>query len=275
MIHVKDLSFAYRKKKPLFNQLQLSLEPGKVYGLLGKNGAGKTTLIKHITGLLMSRTGKCIIMGEEAKKRAPGVLQEIFFLPEEFSLPALSMEDFVDLHAPFYPRFSQTILDRCLKEFEMARGEKLHTLSYGQKKKFLIAFGLATDTRIMVMDEPTNGLDIPSKSQFRKIMTSVIDQGRLVLISTHQVRDLSSLIDHVIILDHGIVVFSQDTPEISNRLSFGRQKDHSKGTPLYSEPILGGKACVFPHLGQETEIDLELLFNAIIKDPGLINEQFN
>jgi ABC-2 type transport system ATP-binding protein len=275
MIEIKNLTFGYKKKNILFDQLNIQLPMGNIYGLLGKNGAGKTTLLKHIMGLLYPNQGDCLLFGTSAQERQPGILSDIYLIPEEFQLPAIRMNEFVRLHAPFYPRFDATLLEKYLDEFQVNDNSKLTSLSYGQKKKFLIAFGLATRTRVLVLDEPTNGLDIPSKSQFRKIIASSMDEERCILISTHQVRDLASLIDHIIILENGKIIFCQSTMDISAKIGFAQAKDSANLNVLYSEDIFGGKAVIYQKNGEETEIDLELLFNGVISDANKINHVFN
>jgi ABC-2 type transport system ATP-binding protein len=274
MIQIKNLSFGYKKNKFLFEDLSLQLPTGNIYGLLGRNGAGKTTLLKQITGLLFPQKGECLVFDTPAQDRLPEVLNEIYFIPEEFQLPAISMKAFTRLHAPFYPKFDQELYNKYLNEFEISDNAKLTSLSYGQKKKFLIAFGLATRTRILILDEPTNGLDIPSKSQFRRIVASSMDEERSIIISTHQVRDLASLIDHIIILEGGKVVFYQSTVDISSRLSFVMTKDLEHLDVFYKEDVLGGHAVMCKKNGEETEIDLELLFNGVVSNAEKVNNEF-
>jgi ABC-2 type transport system ATP-binding protein len=275
MIDIKNLSFGYKKGRLLFDNLNLELPLGNIYGLLGKNGAGKTTLLKHITGLLMPQNGECLIEGILATERKPEILNEMFLIPEEFELPSMNGNWFTSMHAPFYPNFSYEEYNKYLTEFQLDESSKLNKMSYGQKKKFMIAFGLATRTRMLILDEPTNGLDIPSKSQFRKVIASSMDESRCILISTHQVRDLSSLIDHVIILDNGQVTFYQSTFDISSKLSFIQTGKDTNGLDIiYAEDILGGKAAMCRNNGNETEIDLELLFNGVTTNPKIINSLF-
>jgi ABC-2 type transport system ATP-binding protein len=275
MIQINNLSFGYHKKKYLFNNLNLGIKKGNIYGLLGRNGAGKTTLLKQIIGLLYPIKGECLVFDSPSSERLPHVLDKIYFIPEEFILPAISMNAFVKLHAPFYPKFNHELLKKSLKEFEISENNQLNALSYGQKKKFLIAFGLATMTPLLILDEPTNGLDIPSKSQFRKIMASAMDDERSIIISTHQVRDLSSLLDHIIILEEGKAIFDQSTADISSKLAFIQTRDLSGLEVLFSEETLGGYAVMCRKDSEETRIDLELLFNGVVSNPAAVNNEFN
>jgi ABC-2 type transport system ATP-binding protein len=275
MIEIKDLTFGYKKNQNLFRELNLKLQSGSIYGLFGMNGAGKTTLLKQIAGLLYPHKGECLIFEKNVTERLPEVMANIYVIPEEFILPSITIKTFVDLHAPFYPRFDQILFERYLNEFEISlNGKALTSYSYGQKKKFLIAFGLATQTNVLLMDEPTNGLDIPSKSQFRRIMAAAATEDQCIIISTHQVRDLASIIDHVIVLDNGKIIFQKSTMEIGDKLSFGKLREDGNHSIIYSEDVLGGKAAIYKNNGQDTAIDLEILFNAIIKDPQTINQAF-
>jgi ABC-2 type transport system ATP-binding protein len=274
MIHIENLSFGYKKKKLLFDDLNLQIPMGNIYGLLGRNGAGKTTLLKQILGLLFPAKGKCLIFEKPAGDRLPAILSDIYFIPEEFVLPSVRMETFVQVHAPFYPGFSDEMFNKYLTEFEINDNSKLNTLSYGQKKKFLIAFGLATQTRLLLLDEPTNGLDIPSKSQFRKIIASSMTEERGIIISTHQVRDLASLIDHIVILESGKIIFNHGVEEISSKLAFVQTKDLTGLEVLYKEDVLGGSAVMCRKNGEETDIDLELLFNGVVSNTAQVMNAF-
>jgi len=272
MVQIESLQFGYRKGYYLFDNLSLTLDKGCIYGLFGVNGAGKTTLIRHISGLLFPRGGSVRVSGRETKKRDIEMMQDLFIIPEEFWLPSISINKYISIHKGFFPKFDTEQFFLILKEFEVSAAHKLDTLSYGQKKKFMISFGIATNCGLLLMDEPTNGLDIPSKSQFRKIMAQHITEERCVMISTHQVRDLSSIIDHVIILDNGRIRFMESTEAITDNLSFGLITGESENNIVYSEDVFGGKAAISKNTGKHTEIDFELLFNGVIKNAEAIHQ---
>ena len=274
MIEIKNLTFSYKKNNVLFDNLNLTLPVGNIYGLLGKNGAGKTTLLKHIAGLLSPKSGECLIFGTPSRYRIPAILNNIFLIPEEFELPSIKMKDFVSIHKPFYSQFNMDMYEKYLEEFQITGNPKLTTMSYGQKKKFIIAFGLATCTKILLLDEPTNGLDIPSKSQFRKIIASSMTDDRSLVISTHQVRDLASLIDYIVIVDNGRIIFNRSLVEIASKISFTQSKDISDLDVLYAEDILGGKAAIHLKNSEETDIDIEILFNGVVAGSEKFNNIF-
>jgi len=276
MVRVSGLTFSYNQKQTLFNNLDMQLELGNVYGLLGKNGAGKTSLLRILSGLLYSKEGHIEVKGHDPSSRNPELLSDIFFLPEEFFLPAISAVRYQKIYSPFYPKFDTQLFSRYLDEFQIERNCKLSELSYGQKKKFLIAFGLACNTALCILDEPTNGLDIPSKSQFRKVIASSVNEERLFLISTHQVRDMELLIDPVIIIDEGRIIFQQGYSQISNRLSIEKVPEIPTTTPvLFSQEELGGYRIVTEKTSaDESVIDMETLFNAVISAPESVNKVF-
>lgn len=276
MVDIQQLHFGYRKKK-VFTGLSLQLQPGHIYGLLGKNGTGKSTLLRNIAGLLFPDQGSINVMGFTPGKRQPAFLQEVFMVPEEFYLPNIPLQQLVNSLSPFYPRFNQQQFDKYIQEFEIPVDNKLESMSYGQKKKVLISFGLACNTSLLLMDEPTNGLDIMSKSQFRKVMAGAIDENKCVIISTHQVKDLENLIDRITIIDEGTILFDQTIEAIARKLSFRISFDHEEVKhALYSESSLRGSAIITKNTdGEESRIDLELLYKAIVTNRQPIQTAFN
>ncbi len=270
MIEVRNLSFGYNKKKPLYRNLNLDLPVGCIYGLLGKNGAGKSTLLKNFTGLLFPTQGELRVNGFVPKKRLPSFLQTIYFIPEEVYVPSLTINGYKKIFAPFYPAFNEEQFHSYLNLLDVQDKGKLRTFSFGQQKKFVIAFALACNTRILLLDEPTNGLDIPSKMKFRKLISSVFTEDKMIFISTHQIRDLDNLIDNVIIVDEGELLLQATLAEISRKLSFKTVDTIVDETEiLYTEPSLRGHAVVTENkTGEESKINLEFLFNAITQNPA-------
>lgn len=277
MIQLDTIQFGYTKKKHIFEDVSLTMEPGHIYGLLGKNGAGKTTLLSIMAGLRFPNSGSATILGENASLRKADVLQNLYFLQEEMYVPHLTIQNFEKAYAPFYPNFNHEQFTEYLHEFEMdGLNQYMDKFSHGQKKKALIAFALATNTKILIMDEPTNGLDIPSKSTFRKLMAASADESRLVIISTHQVRDLHSLIDMVSILDRGRMVLNASTYDITEKLLFDVDDMKSAdGQVFYTEETPRGNYQVKENVNHvDSNLDLELLFNAAIMNPEEIANLF-
>lgn len=275
MIDIQDLHFAYKKKK-VFTGLNLSLQPGHIYGLLGKNGTGKSTLLRNIAGLLFPDQGKVKVLNYNPGHRNPGFLQELFMIPEEFYLPNVSIEKFIACNASFYPKFDHNQFRTYLKEFEIPADNKLQQMSYGQKKKVLISFGLACNTSLLLMDEPTNGLDIMSKSQFRKVIAGAIDENKCIIICTHQVKDMESLIDRITVIDEGKILFDQTADRITSKLSFKISFDSDEiKHALYREESLKGSAIITTNTeDEEGKLDLEMLYKAIVTKGDAIRSVF-
>lgn len=269
MISINDLTFSYSRKKTLYSSITTSLTAGCIYGLLGKNGAGKSTLIKMICGLLFPSSGSITVNGYTPRKREPAYLQKIYLIPEEVYVPPVSIEGYVRLYSVFYPSFNREQLFEYLSILEVPRDGQLNTFSFGQQKKFIIAFALACNTPLLVLDEPTNGLDIPSKVKFRQLIASAMNENRLLIISTHQIRDLDNLIDHVIIIDDGKFLVDAPLEEVSKQLSFKTVSEVPDYMPVYyaEESYRGTSIVVRNQLGERTKVNLELLFNAVTSNP--------
>ena len=266
MIEVQNISFKYAGQKGLvFDDFSLTLKQDNIYGLLGKNGTGKSTLLYLISGLLRPAKGSVCFDGIETRKRLSETLQEIFIVPEEFDLPTMSLEEYVKINEPFYPRFSREVLEACLKDFELTTNLKLNALSMGQKKKVFMSFALAAGTKVLLMDEPTNGLDIPSKSQFRKVVAQYMSDDRTLIISTHQVHDVESLLDHILILSPQKLLLDASVADIQEKYTFEYRTPNEMEDVLYAEPSLQGNAVIAPRHAEsaETQVNLELLFNAV------------
>ncbi|MET4139927.1 ABC transporter ATP-binding protein [Pedobacter sp. UYP1] len=265
MIEITNLTFGYSKNSLLFKNLNLKLEAGHIYGLLGKNGAGKSTLLKNLAGLVYPLAGHCTLNQYNAADRLPAFLQELFFIPEELFMPALTAIEFMKSTAHFYPNFNAEQFHKMLKQFDVPDDKQLHKLSFGQQKKIMISFGLATNTSLLIMDEPTNGLDIPSKIQFRKIIASALTEERCVIISTHQVRDLDSLIDTLVVLHEKEIVLNDSLDNIADRLLFTTAAQANTEAILYTEENSIGVNTISTNTSQKySRVDMEMLFNAII-----------
>ncbi|WP_375445071.1 ATP-binding cassette domain-containing protein [uncultured Fibrella sp.] len=278
MINLTNLTFCYGRKPPVLQDLSLHLEPGRIYGLLGSNGAGKSSLMRLIAGLLFPTDGQIRVNNHEPSQREPAFLETVFFLPEEIDTPSMTLSRYVTTMGAFYPKFSDAQFRHYLKSFQLpATIDKLADLSLGQRKKVLISFGLATNTSVLLMDEPTNGLDIPSKSQFRKVVSAALTDDRLIIISTHQVRDLDSLIDSVVVINDHELLINAPLERVSQRLRFELLGRDVPANALYAEPSLRGNAVVLENNDptDDTPIDLERLFNAAISNPQRMKTLFS
>lgn len=277
MIQFSEVHFGYKKKKPLYRNLELSVQAGHIYGLLGKNGAGKSTLLKLISGLVFPSSGKVLVLGQEPRKRHPSFLEKVFVIPEEIETPDIDVITFADDHAPFYPNFNKQQFLRLLNDFDVPQ-TNLRAMSYGQKKKTWIALGIAANTQLLILDEPTNGLDIPSKRQFRKMLAATVTDERCVIISTHQVRDLDSLIDNIIIVDEGELILNANINSITEKIAFKQfQNENEALDSIYSENNLLGTSAVVLNNNEDENVrmDTELFFNAAIANKNKIQSLFS
>lgn len=274
MITLKELSFSYSRKKEVLDRINLEVGSGHICGLLGKNGEGKTTLLNLLSGQIFPDQGSCLVLEEIPSERNARFLQQIFLLPEEISMPEVTAIEYIKMYVPFYPTFRDDICKACVESFEINLSDRLSKMSQGQRKKVAITLALAAHTPLLLMDEPTNGLDIPSKATFRRLVASLIDDNQTVIISTHQVRDLESLIDTVLILDQRQILLNKTLNEIGEKLYFGPLLPEEKA--LYSEPTPQGTIGVTAREDkEETAVSLELLFNAAITYPKEIQRIMN
>ena len=264
MIQIQNLTFGYKSSKEnVLENVNLQLNPGSIVGLLGKNGTGKTTLLNLITGQLFAKQGVITIDDENVKTKSKSILEKLYFLPEELTVPSLSLENFIKLYSPFYKDYSQEVMDECMREFDLkSENKSLKRLSMGTKKKVMICFALATNVPYLLMDEPTNGLDIPSKRIFRKLINSHMTENRTILISTHQVHDVEKMVDHIVIVGKKDFLVNDTIEGLSQKYTFGTTP---KGEVLYSEKSLEGDLCVArrTETEEETPVSLELLFEAV------------
>lgn len=269
MIEINKLNFKYGKQNRLFDQLSFTEQAGHIVGLLGKNGAGKSTLLKLMSGLLEAPKKSINIMGETPFDRHPRFLEEVYLVPEEYELPSVKIGEYVKAYAPFYPHFDTEKLHKILLDFELNSKNRLSKLSYGQRKKFMIAFALSTNCKLLLLDEPTNGLDIPSKAIFRKVVAASLTDDQLVIISTHQVKDVENLIDTLLILDHGQVRMHSPVWDIAQKYAFATVSRLNDGEVLYSETAPGGYKVISEAGATSSNIDMELLFNALTHHTNL------
>ena len=277
MIEITNLDFRYQRKRQVYKDLNLRIEEGVVYALLGLNGAGKTTLLNLIAGFLIPQEGICKVFGYQSTKREPEMLQEIFLVSDTSEFPNRSVAAFCDLYAGFYPRFDQGFFNQCISEFGLSVDSSLKSMSFGEKRKVMLSFALATKCRLLMFDEPTNGLDIPSKATFRKLVASTLDEHQTIIMATHQVRDLANLMDRIIIEQGGKILMNETIDRIGEKLVFGLAPDQIiNGDLLFkSDGFNQNETVSINRSNQQGQVDIELLFNAAISNAGEISNIFN
>ncbi|MEM8892714.1 MAG: ABC transporter ATP-binding protein, partial [Bacteroidota bacterium] len=260
------LGYQYAKKEPILKEISVEFSAGKIYGLLGKNGAGKLTLIKNMTGMLFPATGSCKVNGFIPGNRELAFLQKLFFVPEEYYLPNVTIRQLLKVYPKFYPNFDSQQFKGYLDTFDIPFAKKTSQLSLGQKKKVMIGFALSTNTDVLIMDEPTNGLDIPSKIIFRNMIKEAFREDRILIITSHQVRDLDELIDTILIMDNGKILFHETKEHIARKWQFDLSPiPHQHADAIYEEKVSNGYASISENKGNEAGyVDIELLFNAVL-----------
>ena len=274
MIEIRNLAFSYGKV-PVLKSISTDLEEGRIYGLLGENGVGKTTLLTLLCGLKKPQEGSIPTDGENPFDRTPSLLSRQYYIPDEVAPVPMKAETFAKEKGRFWPGYDHARFIAIMKEFENDLEKKMNQMSAGQLKKTYISFALATGSKYLFMDEPTNGLDIPSKSQFRTAIMKYTPEDSTIIISTHQVRDLENIIDPVIILDRQDVLLNASIEEISEKLYFDYGTTYREGA-LFSEPLPGGFLQVLPNVdGEESKVNIEALFNTAHAHKTLIKEMFN
>ena len=277
MIEIKNLDFHYQRKRQVYSNLNLSIVEGAVYALLGLNGAGKTTLLNLIAGFLIPQQGMCQVFGYQSTKREPEMLKEIFLVGDTSEFPNMTVKDFCALYADFYPRFDLVLLERCFSEFGLSGESSLKRLSFGDKRKVMLSFALSTKCRLLMFDEPTNGLDIPSKATFRKLVASTLGENQTIIMATHQVRDLANLMDRIIIEHRGKIILNEPIDHITEKLTFGLTPDQiATGDLIYKADSLNPNETVSVNkTKQPGQVDIEMLFSATIANSKEISNIFN
>ena len=277
MLKIDNISFGYRRNKSIIRNFNMTLQPGTVCGLLGKNGAGKSTLLYLICGLLKPDSGSIDFKGHNPIKHEVAFLEAVMIVPEEFSLPNMKLADYVRVNAPFYPNFSQSDMNDYLYMFDLDPEAHLGKCSMGQKKKAIISFALACNTSLLILDEPTNGLDISAKRAFRKAVAKNMTDEKCIIISTHQVLDVEKILDHVCIIDNNGVLLNTSMFEVSKHLSFRVTNDRELiENALMSFDAPGGASIVERATpDNETDVNLEMLFEFVESNRDLVKQIFS
>lgn len=277
MLKIDNISFGYRRNKSIIRNFNMTLQPGTVCGLLGKNGTGKSTLLYLICGLLKPDSGSIDFKGHNPIKHEVAFLEDVMIVPEEFSLPNMKLADYVRVNAPFYPNFNQSDMNDYLYMFDLDPEAHLGKCSMGQKKKAIISFALACNTSLLILDEPTNGLDISAKRAFRKAVAKNMTDEKCIIISTHQVLDVEKILDHVCIIDNNGVLLNTSMFEVSKHLSFRVTNDRELiENALMSFDAPGGASIVERATpDNETDVNLEMLFEFVESNRDLVKQIFS
>lgn len=278
MITLNNITFGYFKRTEALSNVSACIGSG-VHLLLGENGAGKTTLLHIMAGLLRPSSGECLLDGNNVAKRMPSDMSRIFFLGENITFPADTVNEMARIHGCFYPTFDPEMLRQNLSDFGFTGNESLKSLSLGNRKKSQIAYALSLRASVLLMDEPTNGLDITSRQTLQSMLVRCLDESQTLVISTHSILEMQNLYDGIMMISKGHLLLSMPTDEITRRLAF-----HTSPIPpveyLYKETKMGlhQYICANTDNEEETALNFTLLYNALLS-PGrdkiinLLNQQ--
>jgi len=215
VIHVSELTRRFGATTAL-DSVSLSMPRGAVYGLVGANGAGKTTLIKHVLGLLRAEGGTVRVFGRDPVADPVGVLSRLGYLSEDNDLPGwMRVDELIRYTRAFYPAWDDAYAEELQKAFALDPSAKVRSLSKGQKARAGLLVALAYRPELLVLDEPSSGLDpIVRRDILGAIIRTIADEGRTVLFSSHLLQEVEQVADHVTMIDQGRILVSARLDEI-------------------------------------------------------------
>ena len=262
------------------NDISFHVFKGEIFGFLGANGAGKTTAMRILCGLSHPTSGEGSVAGFSIVNEQEKIKKHIGYMSQKFSLyPDLKVWENIELFGGIYGLSDKQIAEKTesmLKALDMEKAKNMYVsdIPLGWKQKLAFSIAMVHEPEIVFLDEPTNGLDIPSKAQFRSALMKYTGEDSTIVISTHQVRDLENIIDPIIILDRQDVLLNASLEDISRKLYFdyGTQL-HPES--LYSEQLPGGFIQVYPNAeGADSKVNIEALFNAVHHNKEFIKGLF-
>jgi ABC-2 type transport system ATP-binding protein len=218
VVSVEKLSRVFGDKRAL-DQVDLTIERGVVLGLVGKNGAGKTTLIQHLLGLLRAQSGRVRVLGLDPVADPAGVLGRVGYLSEDRNLPGwMSVSELMRYTEAFYPRWDRAFAARLCEDFRLDPRQKIRTLSRGQHARAALVTALAHRPELLVLDEPSSGLDpVVRRDVLEAILHAIAEEGRTVLFSSHLLDEVERMSDHLALIDQGRILLAGSLDEIHAR----------------------------------------------------------
>jgi ABC-2 type transport system ATP-binding protein len=219
LLNIRNLSKSFGRKAILKN-FDLTLERGKVYGLLGKNGAGKTTLIRMILGVIPQDSGEINYKGQKLKFGDAAYKREIGFIPEDSIFYSwMTIKELLKFNSSFYPKWNKTKAEEYLDRLSLDDKVKIKHLSRGMKLKVGLVVALAAEPEFLVLDDPTSGLDVPTRQDFsRDIIREILEGGTTILFSSHLVHELEGIIDKLGILQTGRLVIEDEYSSVKSAI---------------------------------------------------------
>lgn len=266
MVLIEELVFGYGGRM-LYDGMSMAFADGAVYGLLGRNGAGKTTLMKLVAGLLKCCGGRIEVDGRIPYRRSPEFLDRICFVQESACVPDMRVLEYASSVGSFYSGYDREAFLRFVNELEVDPHARLGRLSFGQKKKAVLSLALSLNTSLLLLDEPGNGLDITSKQCFRRLLSDWASEGRTVVLSTHNVRDVADMVTHVAVIDRGNLLVNMSVAGIWEKVASVRSSSFIRDA-LFSEKVPGGYVNIVRRDHEDAVgqggVDIEAFFDACV-----------
>lgn len=286
LVRVRGLS-AHHGRKTVLHGLDFDLPAGRVVGLLGHNGAGKTTLLRCLVGLMQAQ-GEVQVLGHHPRHHRAVLLQSLCYIPDVAVLPRWArVDELIRLMAGLHPRFSAERARALLRRTSIGPSDTVRQLSRGMVVQLHLALMAAIDARLMILDEPTLGLDVLSRKHFYDLLLDEwCDGERTVLISTHQVEEVEALLSDVLILNEGRLVLNISLEQIDQRFVSLRHDPSAAALVGAAQPLAqyqrqGQSSALFDGappdnvaaLGQRMRPKLVDLFIALTRAPELNSPQ--
>lgn len=206
VIEIKNLTKVYGKNRGI-QDINISVKEGEIYGFIGPNGAGKSTTIKTLLNFIYPTSGEALIFGMDSVKESEKIKEYIGYVPSEVRYyDDVKVKDIIKYAQSFYPKSNKEYVDRICNELELDMNKKMGELSLGNKKKVAIAQSLINNPKLLILDEPTNGLDPLMQKKLFNILIEEKEKGNTVFLSSHNLVEVQNLCDRVCVIKEGKIV---------------------------------------------------------------------
>lgn len=237
--------------------VDLQLEPGTVLGLIGPNGAGKTTLLRSLLGLTQCE-GELSVLGLDPRRQQAQLMEQVCFIADTAVLPRwMTVQQLLDYVAGTHPRFDRAHAEKLLAATEVRHQRRVAELSKGMTVQLHLALVMAIDARLLILDEPTLGLDILFRKQFfEQLLNDYFDEERTIVISTHQVEEVENILTHAMFMNRGRAILCDSMPALEQEYvelrAVGPAVARAEAIPhLGQRSLLGGKALIYQGIDRE------------------------
>jgi ABC-2 type transport system ATP-binding protein len=257
IIEVQGLTKRFGRSAPVLDQMNFRVQAGRIVGLIGRNGAGKTTLLKAILGLTPYQ-GSVRVFGLEAARDRHALMSEICFIADTGVLPRwMRVQHALDYVAGVHPRFDRQRAEAVLARSDIARRARIGELSKGMITRLHLALILAIDARLLVLDEPTLGLDLIYRREFYDtLLSDYLDKERTILLTTHQIEEIENVVTDVLFIDRGRVALDLPVEELAARfvqlnVAAGKREPALALAPFYEREVFGRPMMLFENRAPE------------------------